>query len=263
MKVLATGTSGTICRHLPESVFPINFRDLKVARRQLEKFKDEEVIVIHGAGIVGPSLVSAKPEESHLVNVEKALELARLVLQLEHSKFVFLSSAHVYATSNGNISESGDTKPNNAYAAQKLEAESLLQNLFEQHPSRLLILRIFSILGEKVSDFTLGGAVKKAIIDPSVSIANCDDERDFLAPQQAADLVYRVAILPEASGVVNVGSGLGLSVEMGATILASRLGGVLLPSTFRRGHSTIPRLVSDNAALLRLLGTKRISFEPM
>lgn len=264
MRILATGKTGTICRHLPDSVVSLNFRDLDSIKSQLSKFGREELVLIHGAGVVGPSQVARNPDEARIVNVDKTLELAKMFIEAgnERSKFVFISTAHVYRASADNIPETAITEPNNLYAAQKLEAEILLREIFDEFPENLLILRVFSIIGAEVPEFTLGGAVLRALRNPTVTIANCDDERDFLSPRQAAELIYQVSTVPSAAGSINIGTGHGLTVKEGARMLAAELGGKLPSSSFETGQSALPRLVSDNSVMLRMLDLESIIFRP-
>lgn len=261
MTVYATGTSGTIGRHFPRTVAPLDFRrfidnDDVIPKR----FKSGDT-VIHAAGIVGANKVDFDVESSWQVNVEETLKFGRNCKVAGVSKFAFISSGHVYGNSLKKMTEIDAPDPLSQYATQKLIAEQGLESIFESEPERLLILRVFSILGKQVLDFTLGGAIKRIMSGAMSSIANSDDVRDFLSPQQAARFSYDLALVENASGRVNVGSGEALSIKTASELLAHALGGQLPEASFESGNSAMPHLVSDNRKMLHFLGLQGVQFK--
>jgi nucleoside-diphosphate-sugar epimerase len=111
------------------------------------------------------------------------------------------------------------------------------------------------VLGENDSHFTLGGRVRRALKEGSGEVVTgCDDLRDFLSPRQYSeiilDLVNSGHQLPQ---VLNLGSGVGMTVSEASKKLCSQLGGNPEALRFKSGYSSVPSVVSDNAKLKSLI----------
>jgi len=247
--IYANGLSGTIGRHLIGRVNSLdgNLRDSSQATKlqSLEKVS----ALLHLAAAVGAEKVERELADAYLINVRATVDLGQIFKAKKSGKFVFFSTSHVYAKSTKAIREDYEVDPQNQYAAQKLQAEMLLTEIFKDEPERLLILRVFSVLGWDVPPFTLGGALKKMTLDSSHVLQNGDDVRDFLNPRQIANIALELSSNSSAYGIVNLCSGEGLTVSSAARQMFSAKGLLLEDHRILPGHSSNPIILGKNAKL--------------
>jgi nucleoside-diphosphate-sugar epimerase len=263
MKIYATGTTGTIGKHLQSKVekleIDLGAKDFELPTEAFESGNS----LLHLAGLVGPHLVEEDLEFSHLVNVESTERLGRQFLKSSWNRLVYVSTSHVYQASLNRITESDTVLPQNTYAQQKREAELVLLELFSEVPERLCIARVFSVLDWDVAPFTLGGGIAKLCDDTSSYILkNCDDVRDFLTPRRIADVLLEISSFPDLSGIVNVCSGQGLSVGDAAKKMLTGSKIVVPEDRLMSGSSPNPFIVGDNAKLLAAMPHLVLSWTP-
>jgi nucleoside-diphosphate-sugar epimerase len=256
--IFATGMSGTIGQHL-DGCIPLTL-DLNSSNFKLEEYIEHHAeIVIHLAGIVGVEKVDKDLELAKRVNIFGTAELARQVRDYSDSKFVYVSSSHVYAKSNTTINEDYLTKPETNYAKMKLESEQTVRSIFQNCEERLLITRIFSILGWSSNPSSLGGSIQRSLRgEISKPIRNGNDQRDFISPKQAASLLVRLGRTKSATGIVNLCSGVPTLVKDAVATFAASAG-KSSPSVILE-NSTTPYLVGDNSRMLNLLQLKKFEW---
>lgn len=220
MKIVASGKTGTIGKHLPDYVVSLSQRLNELNAREINLSKDDTYI--HLAGIVGSPNVDKNPAWARRINVEAVSKIADIALQKDIQKFVYISTSHVYSKGIEDKSETSPVNPVNEYAAQKYEAEENLRILFSNNPEKLLILRVFSILDWDVKPFTLGGAIQQLLHDPNYKLRYGGDLRDFLTPYQTSEVVLELAKLQTKSQLMNVCTGEGISITAAAALLLNR-----------------------------------------
>jgi nucleoside-diphosphate-sugar epimerase len=249
VKIIATGLTGTIGRKIDRSITPAK---LVLGSEKLTDFfnpNDEPLKLIHLGGIVGESKVSEDLDYSKHINVDETLRLAREVIEGFGGKFVHISSSHVYGPHESPITEEFSYNPRSNYAKQKMQAEVELLNYFGESHKQLTILRVFSVLGWDVADFTLGGAVKRIHSGSVESISNTDDVRDFMTPTSIANAISNISRLGNLSGVYNLCTGVGISVGDAARDMFNVKNYEKGHSQLLPGNSTSPHLVGDNTKL--------------
>ena len=250
MKILANGRSGTIGKFISGDCFTLS-GDLKSNEQVLnfEKIADSQTVFIHLAGVVGNSLVEKDLSLSRRVTVESTRELGEAAVKKGIKKFIYVSSCHVYGNNPQVITEEYPLNPQSSYAAQKLEGEKALLEIFSNDLKKLLIIRVFSILDFGMPEFTLGGAIEKLIANPeSAKIGNSDDNRDFLTPKTVAKNLELIA-KSDLSGIYNLCSGNGETISSAAIKMAS-IKGVTLPSTaFIHNVENRTSIVGDNSKI--------------
>ncbi len=263
MNIFATGTTGTIGRHLGNRAISLKL-DLASANNEFEEtiFHPGDSY-LHLAGIVGPANVEKDPKLSFRVNVESVIQLGEEFLKSKGAKFVFVSTSHVYSPSDSPISETYSTNPKSLYSQQKHSAELALLDIFTAQPDRLCIVRVFSVLDWDVAPFTLGGGIAKLLDETSdYVLTNCDDVRDFLTPRTIAMTLTRICETPILSGLVNLCSGQGTAVGHAARKM---LGPDLSPNLLVRmqpGRSDTPMIVGDNFKLRSALKDLDLRWTP-
>lgn len=132
-KILITGCSGFLGSRLAlyfkdkyELLLPTH-ADLNVSREEAVKAYLEEHrpdVVLHCAALSNTWYCEQHPEESHRVNVQGTVRLAK-ACKLTGAKFVFMSSDQVYNGTHllGPLPEDTMLQPVNVYGRHKLEAE--------------------------------------------------------------------------------------------------------------------------------------------
>ena len=158
MKVLITGSSGFLGRHLTQlyvsqNVFELNryFGDYKISlENEIPNFNEVYELVIHSAG-KAHSIPKTESEKKSFFdnNVGGTFNLLR---GLEKSgvpkKFVFVSSVSVYGLDAGaNINEEYPLLAKDAYGKSKIEAEQLIKNWCDENEVIFTILRLPLLVG--------------------------------------------------------------------------------------------------------------------
>lgn len=162
LKIAVTGVGGffntRLLRHYDSryTMSALTHQDLDITkaeevRRILTELKPD--IVIHGAAITSTLDCERNPNLAYKVNVEGALNIARVTNEI-NAKMVFYSSEQVF---NGNIqegpySEEIEAVPNTVYGKTKLEAETLLR----QEKQDLWILRFSWLFGLPERNMPMG-----------------------------------------------------------------------------------------------------------
>ena len=260
--IFATGVSGTIGKHFKNQVFPIYYDLRNSELRNIPNFKIGDCI-LHAAAVVGPESVSKDRITSHKVNVEASKMLAQFAKDNGVSRFIYVSTSHVYARSNSLLTELSPTDPSNIYAEQKFEAEGEISLIFRDCPEKLCIVRVFSVLDWDVADFTLGGGIKKLVSDNSNFTLNYgDDIRDFLTPRLIAHALVCIANEALLTGIINLSTGTGLTVKDAAKIMLEGSGYKLPANRIVSGNSEYPYVVGDNSKLKKALPDLNLRWKP-
>ena len=263
MTTFATGSSGTIGKYFPDSVFPLGIDLISGIKEFIQlPFKNNDV-VIHAAATVGPSLVDKDPWAARAVNIEGTRKLGLAAFSRGISKFVYVSTSHVYKFGPEYLAENNEVTPINEYANQKYEGEKILEAIFSQALERLCILRVFSILDWGMPEYSLGGAVEKLVANSSnFSLQNTDDVRDFLTPKQVAKAIYEISETAAASGVINLCSSKPTSVSGAVRYLFALENIEIRENSLSGGNSLVPRIVGNNSKLKLLLPKLNLEWKP-
>jgi nucleoside-diphosphate-sugar epimerase len=260
--IFATGVSGTIGKHFKNRVVAIN-HDLKDSELKNIAHIQKGDCILHSAAVVGSENVREDLTTSHKVNVKASKILAQFAKDNDISRFIYVSTSHVYARSNSLLTESSATAPNNVYAEQKLEAEEEISSIFRDYPEKLCIVRVFSVLDWDVADFTLGGGIKKLTSDNSNFILNYgDDIRDFLTPHLIANTLISIANEVHLTGIVNLATGIGTTVKDAAKTMLEGSGYKLPANRIVSGNSDYPFVVGDNSKLKAALPDLNLKWNP-
>jgi nucleoside-diphosphate-sugar epimerase len=169
----------------------------------------------------------------------------------------------VYAPSTELLNESSTVAPGNVYAEQKLQGENEIIDVYKGSPERLCIVRVFSVLDWDVSEFTLGGGIKKLALGvPEYELSNADDVRDFLTPKKIAEILIDIVNTPALSGVVNLSTGIGTSVREASRLMVEGSGFDFPLHRVIAGNSSFPFMVGDNSKLRWHLPNLDLSWVP-
>ena len=266
MLILATGTSGTIGKHLSNRVCPLpaDLMSYDSITNSFENFnKSRDSSLVHLAGVVGKIEVEKNIGHSRKINIHGTEILAENFKKNYFGKFYYISSSHVYESSNLAIDEEYKTKPRTLYASQKLEAEELLIDMFSDAPERLCILRLFSVLDWDTAPFTLGGGIRKLIdSDSNFKLQYSNDVRDFLTPRKIAETILNLVEVGTAYGVVNLCSNVGTQIVDACTRMLSESNFKVPYSRIVSGNSDDPKIIGNNSRLLQHLPKLVLDWKP-
>lgn len=261
MKILATGKSGTLGRFLPEDIFGIDFRNETLNSELMKVAGEEQFSIIHLAGVVGESRVLRNLEESRHVNLVKTIQLAEYCVERSLQRFFYISTSHVYSKSNRPISELTQLDPLSEYSRQKLETEIQLTKIFQSFPEKLCILRVFSVLSYETKEYSLGAAIREAVLRSDFKIFNVDDERDFLHPYQIIQIILELIHIKDLPRVVNVCSGQAISVREGIQQVVRHKGLNIDPEQLIPGKSENPKIIGDSTLLNSILRHRPLGYK--
>lgn len=214
---------------------------------QNELMNSGEFALIHLAGVVGEKNISTNPD-SRKINVDFTIELGRQALGLNLSKFIYVSSSHVYGLSKSPTDEDGICNPISLYGEQKLAAEEGLRKVFQNHPEKLVIARPFSLLDFGMPSFSLGGVAAKIVKpDGHLEVNFSSDVRDFLDLETCASALYSLAVEKTTFQTYNICSGKPLTVKQALINFAFANGASVEKIEFKDEHSNRPYQVGANS----------------
>jgi UDP-glucose 4-epimerase/GDP-4-dehydro-6-deoxy-D-mannose reductase len=262
LKILATGTTGTIGKHFSGAI-PLSISLLDDFNPIELSFFNSSSVVLHAAGIVGDASVSKDINFSRKINIDGTKKLAKISQDSDISRFIYVSSSHVYAPSDGLLLESSKVDPVGPYAEQKIEAEQTLVEVFKETPEKLCIVRIFSVLDWDVADFTLGGAIKNLTTSSSnFKLSNSDDVRDFLTPKFIASVLTKISRNTSISGIINLSSRRGTTIREATRKMLIESGFEFPSERVMPGNSIRPYIVGDNSKLISYFSNLELIWQP-
>jgi len=263
MNVYSTGLTGTIGKHLPPSVKPIDLNLLA----PIQSFRSIDMasnsVVIHLAAVVGEDKVLKHGNLSESINVLGSEKLGKICIEKNIKKLIYISTSHVYNFSDKFLTEESLIQPISNYAKQKYMGEIALQSMYSNTPEKLCIVRVFSLLDWNMPDFTLGGSIQKLLKGGGeFKLKYGKDVRDFLTPRQTAKAIFSIAKNKNVFGIVNLCSSDPLSVYDAAVKLLGKYGTSSLLDAIENNISEIPRIVGCNLKIKSIMPTIDLTWKP-
>lgn len=177
-------------------------------------------VVFHLAALVSVDQSFQELEETIRINIDGLNNVAEEAIHAGVTKIVFASSASVY----GNPStipqhEESIKRPGSPYARTKLDGESILLKHRESGRIDVNILRFFNVFGPRQSASSSYSAVivrfiQQALAGDSLQISGSGQQtRDFVYVSDVAKALSLAARDKIEHGVVNVGSGIQVSIK--------------------------------------------------
>jgi UDP-glucose 4-epimerase/UDP-arabinose 4-epimerase len=226
--------------------------------------------------LVGESVTN--PIKYYENNVGAATAFAGGLIEAGVEAFVFSSTAAVYGVPQASpIPESHPTNPINPYGASKLAFESALKWFGAAHPFRWAALRYFNAAGGDPEGETgeshepethLIPNLVKAVLGtgPALTVFGEDYPtpdgtpiRDYIHVVDLAEahvLAIRALIEGAESGIMNVGTGEGVTVKQMIAAAEAVLGQPVPHTVGPRRAGDPPSLVADSSLLTRRFGWK-------
>jgi len=237
MKALVTGATGFIGRHLTRDLLNAGY-DVGVAVRSRERLKEtgfeKEVscflfdleAVPQGnlwSFFQRPDIVfhlawEGLPNYSSLHHIEENLprhyRFLKGLVQGGCPRILVAGTCAEYGNQSGRLKESDPSLPDNAYATAKHMLYLMSRIISKKYSGTLIWARIFYITGERrrASLFDdLAQAMRRG--DGSFDLSGGEQLRDFLRVEDVAFKMRKISEIADKSMVVNLGSGLPVSVR--------------------------------------------------
>lgn len=236
MKVAVTGARGFVGRHvLTELVthdvhvvaveFPgrradsppsANVRwipvDIKAPPADCFKALGEPDVLIHLAWAGLPNYRSLHHFETELPTQYRFISgLVRQGL----SSLLTVGSCFEYGFQSGPLAANIETRPNNPYGFAKDSLRRQLEYLKRDHPFGLTWARLFYMYGEGQPETSLLSQLKRTVLEgrPVFNMSGGEQLRDYLPVTEVARLLVELALGEGDVGVINVCSGVPISVR--------------------------------------------------
>ena len=160
-------------------------------------------------------------------------------------KFIFLSTSHVYKSSNKKIDENFEKKPSNIYGKYKLKSE----NYIRKHLKDFLILRVFNIYGPNQPKGYFFSDIQEKIKNKQKIYIN-NSYRDFIHVNEVSRFL-NFSIKKDLKGILNLGSGKSFSLQKIIKMISNKLKKPCIITKYNKND----KIVSSNN-LIRKIGYK-------
>jgi UDP-glucose 4-epimerase len=243
MKILVTGGAGFIGSHIVEhfqgraevrvldnlnSGFQSNLKGLQcefihgsiLDRKIVERAVQGVDCVFHLAAMVSVPESVRKPEQCVEINTAGTIAVLEAAARAKVKKFIFSSSAAIYG--NNPVVPKIETmtpEPQSPYARTKLDGEFQCQRFTLESGLPTVCLRYFNVFGPRQNPRSQYAAAVPAFIDrafknePLTVHGDGTQTRDFIFVKDVAAANAHFALHSQATGIFNVASGQGITIN--------------------------------------------------
>jgi UDP-glucose 4-epimerase len=217
--------------NLAEKKANINIRkvDWSDERNLIEISKDMDCI-IHAAGMNANNCQNSITNALEF-NVMASDRLINAALKNKVSKFIYLSSAHIYGDLSGHINEESSKNPIHPYGVTKKMAENLLQYYASQNANfEFLIFRLSNVIGYPLKnnqtawDLLVNDLCNQALKNKTIILkGNGNQVRDFLTMKDLFNaIVHSLKFERFNNQIYNLSSGSSMTVSCMAGLIMER-----------------------------------------
>jgi dTDP-6-deoxy-L-talose 4-dehydrogenase (NAD+) len=169
-------------------------------------------VVIHLAWQGLPNYLSPRHVE---VELPAQHEFLRNLTASGLKRLVVAGTCFEYGMRSGCLREETATQPSNPYGVAKDALRRRLEALSETAPFDLRWLRLFYLYGDGQPKTSLYSQFRAAVArgDSTFDMSAGEQSRDFLKAEEAAAAIVRVALADRAPGIVNICSGVPVTVR--------------------------------------------------
>ncbi|WP_434580268.1 NAD(P)-dependent oxidoreductase [Pseudomonas sp. Z5-35] len=237
MKVLVTGATGFVGRHLVEALLARGCQVRAVARRaeparELPWFDRVEFVAvdIHGEGLDVAAVVEGIDALAHLAwpglpnyqalfhyenNLMADYRFIKLAIAAGVPQVLVTGTCFEYGLQSGPLDELTTPQPANPYGLAKNTLRLFLEQLQREQPFTLQWARLFYLYGAGQNPSSLLAALDRAIDarETDFNMSSGEQLRDYLPIERAAAYLAGLMQRREFNGVVNCSSGQPVSVR--------------------------------------------------
>ena len=251
--ILITGGSGFIGSHIVDAFTKIHKRtivsyDIAAAKdscvgnivtlkgdvfdsdKLVKVMRDREIAnVIHLVALVSIPECRKRPDVSFRLNVSSVYRTLEAMRLSGVERLVFPSTAVVYeAVDDTKVSELVQPRPRSTYGCHKLAAESIIRGYAEDYGFKTTILRIFNVYGDLEREHgVISLFIRRALAGKPIIVNGGKQIRDFVHVQDVIEAFLRsLDSTATYDEVINVGSGVGVSIERIAEMVMHSFPGV-------------------------------------
>ena len=236
MKILITGGSGFIGKHLTKSFLENGFdvyvldkveTNLLPPNKQRIKdiididiydefFKDFDICV-HLAALVSVQKSIDRPIDSFGDNVFSTIKMLEICRIHNIKNLIFSSSAAVYGEKEGSLSENDETNPVTPYGLDKLTCEKYIQMYSKLWNINYLILRFFNVFGDGQNPEYAGVItafnIAKTKNEPLIIYGDGEQTRDFIKVNDVCLHIINLINKKVSNEIINIGTGESISIN--------------------------------------------------
>ena len=258
MAVMASGGSASQ-REAGVEYYEVDIRrsdDVRSAVREIGPIE-----IYHLAGVSAVDLAWANPRLTFEVNVVGTYNLLEAAMELVSPPRVLnISTAQVYARSDGSLTEESTVSPDNPYAVSKAMAEMLGVSLRKERAGGIITARSFNHAGPgQLPTFVLSSIAKQfaemeiGLRPPKLTVGNIDVKRDFTDVRDVVRAYVELVYKGRVGQVYNVCSGIGAQlsdiIKQFQAICKTDVTIEIDPARLRAGE--IPQVVGDSTKIRR------------
>ena len=214
MKIIITGKTGLIGSAIFNNLINNNHQIISIGRNNCDYYADlnnlnidisnlSGDVFIHCAGVTDEE-IKINRGQAILRNTIGLINLVDFSMKIGISKFIYVSSAHVYGSLNQLINEQSNTEPKSIYGVLHLFAEKYIKTVFKN----FLFLRPGAVYGETPSEFNRWELIpfsfpRDLAINEKIIIRSHGKQwRNFISSNTIAEIIIE-CIEKSISGVIN------------------------------------------------------------
>lgn len=236
MKYIITGGLGFIGSHLIErlkekkiinidncysSINNLEYIKDDIRNKNIEKYFDEDDIVIHLAAISSLPECQNDPELAYDINVKGTVNILEIARKKKIKKIIFASTSAVYEnTKNFPCKEEDNINPLLIYSLTKKHCEDICLSYVKNYDMDINIIRFFNTYGGNQNYLRKSPPLTIYIVDKllknQIPILHSDGEqkRDYLYIEDLLDLIIKIIEKDNIKGeIFNACSGILVSVN--------------------------------------------------
>lgn len=237
MKVLVTGATGFVGRHLVDALLGRGYQVRAVARNveaaeampwigrvefiavDIHSETLDIAALVQGIDVLAHLAWPGLPNYQALFHIEHNLmadyRFIKAAVEAGVAQVLVTGTCFEYGMQNGPLDEETTPQPSNSYALAKNTLRVFLEQLQHTHPFNLQWVRLFYLYGEGQAPGSLLAALDRAIdaSEPVFNMSGGEQLRDYLPVEKAANYLVRIMTQRDFSGVVNCCSGQPIAVR--------------------------------------------------
>lgn len=234
--------------------------DLKDADCVREAVRGQQVI-FHLGALIGIPYSYVNPRDVVDTNINGTLNVLTAALDFDMEKVVHTSTSEIYGTARYvPMDEEHPVNPQSPYAASKLGADLLASSFHRSFDLPVGIIRPFNIYGPRQSArAVIPSIITQVLLKRKISLGSVFPTRDLTFVKDSVNGFINFAECEKTVGeVVNLGSGLEVSINQIVTLISNCLGKKIQikreKKRIRPEKSEVERLFSDSSKAKRLFG---------